>query len=443
MNKNINHSEEFTDTVNQFPEFNTILFYSLFAIIGITILMLAIIKSPEIIMGEAKVTAEKPPIEITAHNSGRIILKDFVSQKFLKKDAFLAVIENSADDVEVLKLKKVLKTFQNKIFDLKQKDINFAIDYKLGEIEEYYLNLMNVIYSLEKAESPNEFDKKKSVLNQQSSKYFEMLNQRKSIKEIKKIDILLLKNKVEEDSILLSKGLIIKSEYEQNQRNYLRERENLKNYEARDIENKLSINDNMQNVDLLSFQKESNISDLEIKLLTAYQQLIQSINFWEAKYVLKVPTDGKVDMMQFVTSYQTIKQGEPIFSVLPADNKVLAHLVVPPNGAGKIKIGQEVIIKLVTYPYQEFGKLIGKVKSISLIPTQNYYLIIVDLPQGLKSDTNQLLSFSKNMIGSAEIVTVKRSLLSKLFDKVTSAFDKKPIENINKQSKNSDSGIVN
>ncbi|MEP7095457.1 MAG: hypothetical protein ABI793_15455, partial [Flavobacterium sp.] len=263
MNKNIKHSEEFTDSVNQFPEFNTILFYSLLGIIGITFFMLSIIKSPEIIIGEAKVTAEKPAIEIMAHNSGRIIIKDFVSQKKLKKDTFLAVIENSADDGEVLELKKALKSFKNKVFDLKQEDINFAIDYKLGEIEEYYLNLMNVLYSLEKAEIPNEFDKKKSVLNQQSRKYFEMLNQRKGIKKIKETDILLLKNKTEEDSILFAKGLIIKSEYEQDQRNYLHEKENLKNYEARDIENKLSINDNIQNVDLLNFQKKLNISDLE------------------------------------------------------------------------------------------------------------------------------------------------------------------------------------
>ncbi|WP_347053579.1 hypothetical protein [Flavobacterium olei] len=319
MNKDNRYSEEFSDTVSQFPEFNTILFYSLIGIIGITILILSIIKSPEIIMGEAKITAKKPPIEIIAHNSGRIILKEFIAHKVLKKDAFLAVIENSADDKDVMELKKKLKTFKNRIFDLKQADITFAVDYKLGEIEDYYLELVNSLYLLEKAKIPNEFDKKKSVLNHQTGKYLEMIDQRKSIKKIKHQDILLLKNRVEEDSILFAKGLIVKSEYEQDQRNYLREKENLKNYEARDIENRLNINDNLQNIDLLSFQRKVNISDLQIKALSSYQQLIQSINFWESKYVLKVPVDGKVDMMQFLTSYQTIKMGEPVFSILPGD----------------------------------------------------------------------------------------------------------------------------
>lgn len=434
MNNQIKHSEEFTDTINQFPKFNSILFYALFAIIAITIFLLSIIKSPEIIIGEAKVTAEKPPIEIIAQNSGRIIIKNFSSHKFLKKDDFLAVIENSANDIEISKLKATLKKYQNNIFDLKISNINFAMGYKLGEIEEYFLNLLNVLYKLDKANSENEYDKKRNVLNHQSAKYLEILKQREATKNIKYQDILLLRNKVKEDSILFLKGLIIKTEFEQSNHNYLRERENLKNYEAKDIENKSSINDNQQNINLLNFQETANLSDLEMQLINSYQQLTHAINLWESKYVLKVPQDGIVDMMQFVSSYQTIKQGEPIFSVLPKDNKVLAHLIIPPMGAGKIKIGQSVIIKLATYPYQEFGKLIGKVKTISLIPTQNYYLITVNLPHGLNSDTNQALSFSKNMIGSAEIITSKRSLLSKLFDKIITAFDKKPLENKEKEN---------
>lgn len=59
MDNQIKHSEEFTDTINEFPKFNSILFYSLISIIGITILLLSVIQSPEIIMGEAKVTKVK------------------------------------------------------------------------------------------------------------------------------------------------------------------------------------------------------------------------------------------------------------------------------------------------------------------------------------------------------------------------------------------------
>ena len=137
-----------------------------------------------------------------------------------------------------------------------------------------------------------------------------------------------------------------------------------------------------------------------------------------------MPIDGTVDMMQFISSNQFIKQGEPIFSVLPNNNKYVAQLLVPPIGAGKIKVGQNVSIKLASFPYQEYGKLEGKIQAMSLIPTQNYYLIVAELPNGLKSDTGNILVLSKNMIGQAEIITNKRSLLSKLFSKITNLFEK-------------------
>jgi multidrug resistance efflux pump len=433
MSYKIKYSEEFADTVNKFPKFNAILLYSLLAIIIVSFSLLAIIKSPEIIMGEAQVTAVKPPIELVAQNSGKIILKEFVSHKIMKKGDFLAVIENPANEEDVKELKNVLLKYQNNIEDLKNEDLTFAFDSRLGEIQEYYLNLLNILHSSNDAKEHSENDTKKILLQNQIVKTSKMLNQIKSIKSIKNADIKLLKNKLVEDSTLFSKGLIVKAEYDQTYRNYYREKENLKEYETKDIENKFSIVENNQNINLLNLEKNENIAHSEIKLTATFQQLCQAINQWEYKYVLKVPQDGQVDMMQFLTSYQFVKQGEPLFSILPQDNHVLAHIVVQPNGAGKIKIGQPVIIKLATYPYQEFGKLIGKVKSISLIPTQNYYLILVDLPHGLKSDNNQVLSFSKNMVGSAEIITEKRSLLSKLFNKIISAFDKKPIEKIEKE----------
>ena len=43
MNNKIKHSEDFTDTINQFPKFNSALFYALFAIISITIFLLSTI----------------------------------------------------------------------------------------------------------------------------------------------------------------------------------------------------------------------------------------------------------------------------------------------------------------------------------------------------------------------------------------------------------------
>lgn len=424
MSKKTIYSEEFDDAVSKFPKFNSTLFYSLVSIIIIAVVLLQLIKSPEIVLGEARVTAEKPPIEIISQNYGKIIFKRFIPHKFLKKGEYLALMENPSSEDDILELKKVLLRYSDDLYSLKSSDLSFAYYSDLGELEDPFFNLLNTLYSMEKEKSYNENDARKEVLNKQNQKYLEMISKRSEIKNVKRSEIFLLKSRYRDDSLLMAKGLITKLEYENSKRNYLRENENLKNYEAKDLENNLNISDNNANMHVINTQKSLNVSDLEFKLINTYNQLLQNINFWESKYVIKMPVDGTVDMMQFISSNQFIKQGESIFSVLPNNNKYVAQLLVPPAGAGKIKIGQSVSIKLASFPFQEYGKLEGKIYSISLIPSQNNYLILVDLPVGLKSDTGNILAFSKNMAGQAEIITNKRSLMSKLFSKISNLFEK-------------------
>ncbi len=79
-------------------------------------------------------------------------------------------------------------------------------------------------------------------------------------------------------------------------------------------------------------------------------------------------------MWQFFLYYnlnEVLFLTSPIFSVLPKDNQVLSHLIVPPHGAGKIKKGQSVVIKLASYPYQECEKIENSTKSSTTKFTQN------------------------------------------------------------------------
>ena len=95
---------------------------------------------------------------------------------------------------------------------------------------------------------------------------------------------------------------------------------------------------------------------------------------------------------------------------------------MPVLNFGKVKVGQDVNIKLDSYPYFEFGILKGKVGSISVVPSEEVYLNIVELPNGLLSDLGNELIFSEEMSGRAEIITKKRKLLSRLYYKLEYLF---------------------
>jgi hypothetical protein len=73
-----------------------------------------------------------------------------------------------------------------------------------------------------------------------------------------------------------------------------------------------------------------------------------------------------------------------------------------------------VIIKLDSYPFYEFGSLTGTVRSKSLVPKDNAYLIQVDLPATLVTNHNRVITFEQQLQGTAEIITNDKSFLRRI-----------------------------
>ncbi|MEI7829521.1 MAG: hypothetical protein WCI31_07115 [Prolixibacteraceae bacterium] len=80
----------------------------------------------------------------------------------------------------------------------------------------------------------------------------------------------------------------------------------------------------------------------------------------------------------------------------------------------KVKIGQQVNLKFVSYPYLEFGLLKGIVRKISSAPTGDYYALEVGLPDKLNSTYGKKFEFKHELIGTAEIITDDQSLLERI-----------------------------
>ncbi len=111
---------------------------------------------------------------------------------------------------------------------------------------------------------------------------------------------------------------------------------------------------------------------------------------------------------------------------------IIGRVEIPSVGVGKVKIGQNVNIKLDNFPYMEFGLLRGKVKSISLIPfiTDNglMYSAEIEIPETLITNYGTELQFSQNMSGLSEIITDDVRLLERLLSPLRSIW-KKNVEN--------------
>jgi len=73
----------------------------------------------------------------------------------------------------------------------------------------------------------------------------------------------------------------------------------------------------------------------------------------------------------------------------------------------------------------------GKIEKISLIPSQeDFYLVDVSFPNGLKTNYGRDLSFSQRMIGQAEIITEEIPLLVRIVRPIKSLIKNKSFRNI-------------
>ena len=79
-----------------------------------------------------------------------------------------------------------------------------------------------------------------------------------------------------------------------------------------------------------------------------------------------------------------------------------------------MKLGQRVILRLQSYPEEEFGTLGGYVRHISTSSTEDQYIVEIDLPQGLVTTYGKRLSPKRILVGTADIVTEELRLIERL-----------------------------
>ena len=100
-------------------------------------------------------------------------------------------------------------------------------------------------------------------------------------------------------------------------------------------------------------------------------------------------------------------------------------MLVAQNGLGKIKTGQSIIIKMQSYPINEFGYLTGKVEYISDMPgKKDSFSIKVNLPHGLRTNYNQTILFRNNLLANAEIITDNRRLIDRFWGQLKEVIER-------------------
>ena len=419
-------SEEILDIVDRMPM--TFGRWVALSVLIFSILLLVfgwIIKYPDTVTGYIKINSTNAPVKLVANVSGNIHIESFQAQDEIKKGEFIAVIENSALTTDVRKITELISLFDPHapITDNIQK--MFPEKVSLGDLNMKYYTFLSAL--------KNQFDYiKDNVYEKQRISLIDNIKWKQTtLKESEQL-LLLTQEKLEislkwlDKYTSLNKDEIVTYEFEldKSRNDYLSAKQEEQNLQREISGIKMQIVENQNQINRLGVEQKEKERTLGMDLLASYHDLCDNIKAWEQKFVFKAPFDGRVEYLKFISDNQFVQAGEEVFGIVPEETNIIGQVLLPSSGAGKVKLGSKVTVKLDNYPHIEFGSIEGVVSSISLLSqpqktAQNpveTYLIVVDLPQGLTTNYGETLDFQFEIGGTADIIVKERRLIERMFD---------------------------
>lgn len=414
MKKKIDLLEEYSDysreVLEKTPSWIVTWGNSMFFIFTTVLFFISwMIKYPDIISTQVEVTSQNPPVYLVSRTNGKVNELNVLDGSEVKKDSWLAIIENPAKTTDVKKIDSLLTHYSD------IKTIPSPINLKLGEVQSYYNEFIKALNQYRYFNTFNPqlvgISSNQDRINKVNNAQGEFSNQ----KEIARKEYEVKKKEFNRNKGLFEQGVISKNEFEKSQIELLQTENKYKSYNSNisNLESDKSII-KKENVDL-SLQKENQKIELSTNLENAAQELKAQILIWKNKYLIVAPTDGKINFFDIWQKDQYVKNEQTLFSIIPLNNdtgKYFARAKMPFERAGKVKIGQKVNIKLLNYPFEEYGVLEGEVQKVTNVTNENVYYVIIELNKGLITSYNKKIT-PNNLVGQAEIVTDDIRLLQR------------------------------
>lgn len=410
-------SEEVQEILTRVPHW--LVRWGNLVIFGILMMLLYlswVIKYPDIIAAEASLTTVIPPQKEYANASGRLEIIFVSNNQTVDRGQRLAVIENTANTKDVLQLQKIVDQIA-----LNQSTFYFPFDslpvLLLGEIETSFTQFETDYYSylLNKEWDPFQVEESANAISETElrQRLFALQQQM----ELGEKELSIKATDLRRQEQLHEDGAISQMDLEEKQLSFVQAQKNQNNIILSISQIKQAIGEAQKRSQATRINRNKTELALLKTVIRSFQQLKNAIKDWELKYVLKSEIEGQVSFLDYYTANQVVRQGDLVFTLIPADNReYLARLRAPKQNAGKLAEGQAVNIRVDNYPSDEFGVLKGVVQHVSpLTDREGNYILEVQLPDDLITSYNQIIEFRQEMTGAAEIITEDLRLIDRFF----------------------------
>ena len=145
---------------------------------------------------------------------------------------------------------------------------------------------------------------------------------------------------------------------------------------------------------------------------------------------VRSPVDGVINRINFVTEDAYVNTGEVLLELVPTGSDLIVETRIDPKDIGEIVEGQDVQISLTAYDPSRYGRIDGKVISISadaITDNQNgsqFYVVDVTNDGKLYEADGSDVTILPGMVASIDVLSGKRTILEYFWQPIARTKDK-------------------
>ncbi|MFI5139537.1 MAG: HlyD family secretion protein [Sphingobacteriales bacterium] len=415
MTNDIRHTDDMQDIITAVPSWLlrwgiTLFFGILVLIVGLS----ALIRYPDVVKAQLKIGSPNAPKPIVSKISGKLVKLLVTENETVKAGQSLAYIESTANHDKVLTLLTNLKGIQQQALQntpINSQLFNNSDNIQFGELQNSYQVFFQEYLTYSSTIGNGFLVKKKAFLQRDLSFLSDQQHQLSAEQTIQQKDYTIAGDEYAMHKKLEQQKVETPAELRLEESKYL-----AKKAAVLQTESSIITGDNNYAT------KQSEIAELDnqlqqekAKFLQALNSLISAVEDWKSKYILTASQSGKLSFSGIIQENQVLSPNQEVFYVNPGDEAFYGEMAIAQSNMGKVKEGQQVLVKLRSYPFEEYGMIRGRIKYISDIPYKDSVFISrVTFKIQNSSDMRKPIHLKQGMMADAEIVTQDATILQRL-----------------------------
>ena len=173
----------------------------------------------------------------------------------------------------------------------------------------------------------------------------------------------------------------------------------------------------------------TDLSEIEVEI-SELSARIPALESRVERTSIRAPLDGVINQLNYVTADAYVSAGAVLLEMVPTGIDLIVETQIDPKNIGEIVLGQDVKISLTAYDPSRYGRIDGKVISISADVvsdpqnSQKYYLVDVSLNGQLFEDDGSEVTILPGMVASIDVLSGKRTVLDYFWQPISKTKDK-------------------